>query len=778
MFFTKYPHRSNFSYLQEFNPESGEGVAGKRKFGVRLTSYQDDIYHLQVTNSETWEPNNCLETLDIPGTSDRHRLKIDENGCLRMLGHDGKPLIESPAGKAFGVCGDQSIFQFDIRPESKFFGLGEKTFGKIEVSGIRTKFWNTDVWGDFHFKQWLEDPTDPPYFSTPYLAAKIGDEWVGFLLHNPYPTFFEIPGTDESRVFVEWQRTAPQLLMGSEGGEPNLWILYGSSLQDLTRKLQKLVGVTPVPPLWSLGYHQSRWGYGGHDDLLALDAIFTENQTPCDSLWLDLDYMDGYRIFTVAEKAFPEGVGATTEGLKESGRRIIPIIDPGVKFEPGYGVYDDGHAKKMFCENAEGHEYVGMVWPGETVFPDFTKSEARSWWAGYAEEFRKSGFGGCWIDMNDPSTGPVDPTGMLFQDGTKSHGFGHNTYALGMQMATKEGFLKANPNERPFILSRSGYIGSSKNAAIWTGDNLSNEFYLRISVPTTIGMGLSGLPFNGPDIGGFGGDITDQLMQDWVKACFLFPFFRNHSMLGTREQEPFAFPKSTMQVIRKYIRLRYKLLPYLYNLFVDQEEHGDPILRPLLYAYNDPGLDQVDDEFLIGNSILQAPILGKERSRTVKLPGTEPWFDAQTGDWRDPGEFEIKVGSGETPLFLAAGAIIPMRHGTPIDTKTDLGKVNFHLFLPTDWNGDSSYEYRADDGISFGYRNGERSVLKINLASVEGHVAVSWEQTAEGFGKIEPTFVIHGRPKSVRVNASLTIQKADRVVLTGKGLPVDVVKVR
>ncbi|MBC8066102.1 MAG: hypothetical protein H7Y17_14815 [Chlorobia bacterium] len=778
MFFTKYPHRLNFSYLKEFNLETGEGIAGQRRLGIKLNSYQDDVYHIQIVNAETWEANDCLETLEVPSPSDRHRMKIDADGRLKMLGHDGKPLIESPLDRSIGVSGEQSIFQFDVRPGSKFFGLGEKTFGKIEVSGIRTKFWNTDVWGDFHHRQWGDEPTDPPYFSTPYLAARIGDEWVGFLLHNPYPCFFEIPGTDESRVFVEWQRTSLQLLMGSEGGEPNLWVLYAPSLRELTRKLQKLVGVTPVPPVWALGYHQSRWGYGGHDDLLALDAKFTDHQIPCDSLWLDLDYMDGYRIFTVADKAFPQGVGATTEGLEESGRRIIPIIDPGVKLDPSYRVYDDGLDQKVFCQNAEGHEFVGMVWPGETVFPDFTKPESRDWWAGYAEEFRKSGFGGCWVDMNDPSTGPVDPTGMLFQDGKKPHGFGHNTYALGMQMATKQGFLRANPNERPFVLSRSGYIGSSKNAAIWTGDNLSNEFYLRISIPTTIGMGLSGLPFNGPDIGGFGGNVTDQLMLDWVKACFLFPFFRNHSMLGTREQEPFSFPKATMEAIRKYIRLRYKLMPYLYNLFIEQEEKGDPILRPIIYAFDDAGLENVGDQFLVGDSIMQAPILGKDRTRTVLLPGTEPWFDAQIGGWRDPGEIEVKVGPLESPLFLPAGAIVPMRHGTPIDTKLDLNEIAFHLFLPPDWDGEAGYEYRSDDGLSFDYRQGKRSALSIKLVSVKGNVAVSWEQTDRGFGDIRPTFVIHGKPKSVRINAALPIQKADRVTLTGKSLPVDVVKVR
>lgn len=778
MFFTKYPHRSNFSYLQNFKGDTGHGVAGTRSFTLGLTSYEEDVYHVQVSNQEVWEPNDCLETLEVPGQSDRHRLKVDDEGRLRMLGHDGKPLIESPAGKTFGVCGDQSIFQFDIRPDAKFFGLGEKTFGRIEVSGIRTKFWNTDVWGDFHFKQWLDEPTDPPYFSTPYLAAQIGDEWVGFLLHNPYPCFFEIPGTDESRVFVEWQRTAPQLLMGSEGGEPNLWILYAPSLRELTRKLQKLVGVTPLPPLWALGYHQSRWGYGGHDDLLALDANFTENQIPCDSLWLDLDYMDGFRIFTVAEKAFPEGVAATTGALENSGRRIIPIIDPGVKHDPGYRVYDDGHAKRIFCQNAEGSEYIGMVWPGETVFPDFSRSEGRDWWSGYAKEFRNLGFGGCWVDMNDPSTGPVDPTGMLFQNGAKPHAWGHNTYALGMQMATRQGFLQAEPNERPFILSRSGYIGSSKHAAIWTGDNISNEFYLKNCIPTTIGLGLSGLPFNGPDIGGFGGDVTDQLMQDWVKACFLFPFMRNHSMLGTREQEPFAFPKPTMRVVRKYIRLRYKMLPYLYNLFIDQEELGEPILRPLLYEFSEDGLEKVDDQFLIGSRIMQAPILGKDRNRTVILPGTEPWYDARTGDWIEPGEVEVKVGPGETPLYFAAGAIVPMQLGTPTSAKKELNQVGFHIFIPPNWSGECAYEYRVDDGISFDYRSGKRSRTSIRVASAKGNVAVSWEESSDGYGPIVPTFVFHGRPRSVRVNSGAAIQKVDRVVLAGKSLPVDVVKVR
>jgi alpha-glucosidase len=777
MYFNKYPHRANFAYLSNFDVGSGEGDVGKRRMHVQVASHADDVYQVSVRHAATWEEGDCLETLEVPQPSDRHRLKLDGDGRFTLLGHAGNPLIQSPPGAAFGACGSQSVFQFEVDAGAKFFGLGQKFFGEIEVSGYRTKFWNTDVWSDFHFKQWLDGPSDPPYFSTPYLIARVSDEWVGFLLHNTYPCFFEIPGTDESRVFVEWQRTSNRLIMGSEGGEPHLWILYAHSLRDLTRKLQKLVGATPLPPLWSLGYHQSRWGYAGHDDLLDLDAKFTSSKIPCDALWLDLDYMDGFRIFTATEKAFPKGIEATREALAGSGRRIVPIIDPGVKYDPGYRVYDDGHVKQIFCQNAEGGEFVGLVWPGETVFPDFTTEKARDWWAGFAEEFRNSGFGGCWVDMNDPSTGPVDPTGMLFRDGTREHAYGHNIYALGMQMATKQGFLQARPNERPFVLSRSGYIGSSKNSAIWTGDNLSNEFYLRLTVPTTIGMGLSGLPFNGPDIGGFGGDVTDQLMQDWVKACFLFPLFRNHSALGTRNQEPFAFPKKTMEVVRKYIRLRYKFLPYLYNLFINQEELGDPIVRPLLYEFEGSNLDQVNDEFLIGSSILQAPILGKERTRTVLLPGTDLWYDARNASWLEPGDFETKVAAGETPLFVSAGSILPMQIGTPTSAHKDMHRIAIHLFVPPTWSGDSEYVYRVDDGLSFDYRQGMRSTLHMKLTSVEGNVAVNWEQTTDGYGQIEPMFVVHGRPKTVRVVGERS-RKAARATLTGRTLAVDVVNVR
>jgi len=772
MYFTKFPHRSNFSFVDEYREADSTIKAGGKVFPVAITTYEGGLTHIQINCTELWGENKCLENLTYPDQSDHKHLKIDSGFKINVLGKRGKELLTG----TFGVSGAASMFAFGLADDAQFFGMGQKTFGKMELSGVRTKFWNTDVWGDFHPAQFSDKPTDPPYFSFPYVVVRLGDEFVGLLAHNPFPTFMETPGPDLDPASMKGQRTSADLIVGSEGGEPNLWIIYGPSLRELTRKLQQLVGVTPLPPTWALGYHQSRWGYRGHDDLLQLDEQFAENKIPCDSLWMDLEYMDGFRIFQTSKEAFPLGSNATAAKLAEHGRRIVPILDPGVKFEPGYKIYEDGHKQGIFCQNAEGKEFVGLVWPGETVFPDFTQPKARRWWAGYVEEFVQSGFGATWLDMNDPSTGPVDPTGMRFNDGLESHFPYHNQYALGMQIATQEGFLQARPEERPFLLSRSGFIGSSKRSAIWTGDNLSNYFYLKITIPTSVNMSISGLPFNGPDIGGFGGSVTDALMVDWVKANFLFPFFRNHCAKGQRQQEPFAFPESVMSVLRRYIRLRYKLIPYLYNLFIAQEEVGDPILRPLFYEFSDAGLEKLDDEFMVGPWILQAPFVEENaKSRTVTLPGNDKWFDAVSGEWLDAGTTTAKNDKTTTPLYIRAGAIVPMQPGTPVDNQKELRKVHLHVFLPNLWSGESSATYKADDGISFGYRNGERSALTVRLASANGNLAISMEGTESGFGAIEPTFIIHGDPKSVRINGGVVKLSSAKVVLTGRPLKVTVV---
>lgn len=775
MYFTKYPHRANFAFAESYLAKSGKLIANGKEFQVDVRAFEGDIFHLRVSRPELWEPNLSLVPLVEPPLKKSNRLKLNAKFEMELVGKEG-PLLTTVLGESFGVCGEASLFQFETGTRARYFGMGAKQFGTLELSGKRAKFWSTDVWSDFPASQWEDQPVDPPYFNCPYLVVKVGSEYVGLLIHNPYPAFMETPGTDGTRAFVEWQNTSPHLTLGSEGGEPNLWVIYGPSLAELTQKLQKLVGVTPLPPLWSLGYHQSRYGYGGHDDLTHLDQEFLKHEIPCDSLWLDLDYMDGFRVFQTNPAMFPRGTQETCQQLQGNGRRVVPILDPGVKFEKGYRVYDDGHQKDVFCKNQEGREFVGMVWPGETVFPDFTLEKARAWWTGYVREFFEQGFGACWIDMNDPSTGPVDPHAMLFRNGTQPHAAHHNQYALGMQMATRDGQLAQRPEERPFLLSRSGTTSSSRYAAIWTGDNLSNYFYLRTAITGVLGLSLSGLPFSGPDIGGFGGNASEALIVDWFKACFLFPFFRNHTTINSRAQEPFAYPIGTMQILRRYIRLRYKLLPYLYNLFVEQEQTGAPPLRPLLYHFDDDGLEKVDDQFMVGSHMMQAPIVvEKAKSRTVILPGTELWFDAAHGGWVSPGTVTTKAVKDATALFIRDGAVIPMRPGTPKVAQHDLRVVHFHIFASPTWSGETVYDYWADDGLSFAYQKGERSGLRLTVVGVDGNLAISTEVRSEGYGSIQYGLVIHGGPKSIRLNGSAVEPRRGAVTLTGRSLTAWVV---
>ncbi len=775
MFFTKYPSAANFVFAQaQGSIGSGESVElnmGKRPIALDLASFEGSIHRIRLTHHQTWLPNLSLCELNsgMPVESDSISW---EDGSLVIEDEHGELALQSVPNRGLGVNAEASLFQFLATEENRYFGMGEKNFDTLELSGKRTVFWNTDVWSDFHIGQYQDHPADPSYFSIPYLAVKLPNgRYVGLLLNNPAPAFMETPGRDGSRAFLEWQQTSPHLILGSYDGQPELWVITADTLPELTSKLNRLVGTTPLPPLWSLGYHQSRWGYGGDDDLYHLDSEFTKHGIPCSGLWLDLDYMDGYRIFRYNQSLYPNGIAHTAAALAKTNRCIVPIIDPGVKSEPGYHVYDDGMKQAVFCENREGEPYIGMVWPGETVFPDFMQPRVRDWWATYAAGFRKEGFGACWVDMNDPSTGPMNPNDMLFHSGRDAHWLHRNQYALGMQMATHQGFLEAKPEERPFILSRSGSVGSSRYAAIWTGDNVANDFWLKLSILTTMSMGLSGHVFTGADVGGFGEDTNPLLMQRWIQASFLMPFMRNHSTAGTRQQEPWALRVKTREIAKHYIRLRYRLTPYLYNLFAQHEQTGEPIARPLMYHYDDPRLAEVSDQVMVGPWLMQAPILAHgEETRAVILPGKKPWFDLTSGEWVPAGRYVVAVGRAETPAYLASGAIVPMQAEMPLDEAVDLTRPTFLIAVTDGAHPESQITYVADDGISFAYREGARSEMKVKVKSTMKRLDITWEQTSSGFGDLKPTFVITPRSGAVYVNGVRARQRRVSEKFTGRAI--------
>ncbi len=761
MYFHKYPIDANFDFVKQC--KMGQwATLGPTRFRVQLTEFVDDVYRIRV-ESPHWPKSNNLAGLMPPlilkkasaGVA-RSRLRID-SGCGMQLQDDrGRVVLQSVSRQTIGLCGAASLFMFQREKGHQFYGMGEKSTG-LEHSGRRTKFWNTDVWADFHVAQFRDGTPDPMYVSIPYLIVKRDNTYVGLLLDNPHATFMDTAAS----VSIAGQMALnekPQACfsLGAEQGEPDLYIIYGPSLAELTQKLQKLVGCTPLPPVWALGYNQCRWGYTSEKDLSELDRKFREHGIPCDGLWLDIDYMDGYRVFTINKEHFPDPKAALRR-LKANGRRVVPILDPGVKFEKGYAVYEDGHKADAFCRNPQGGEFVGLVWPGETVFPDFSTPEGRAWWARHVERFAANGIPGAWLDMNDPATGHVDNMQMLFDKGRARHETFHNQYALGMAMASRAGFAKAHPDQRPFLLSRSGSTGIGRYAAIWTGDNYSNYHHLKGSIACSLNLALSGVPFNGPDIGGFGGDTTPELLTAWMKAGFLFPFCRNHSIVGSRPQEPWAFGPKVMRTLRRYIRLRYALRPYLYNLFVAQAERGEAILRPLFYDFADTKklpLGKIQDQFMVGPAIMQAPLLEEgQTSREVILPGAGAWYSVMGGKWlKGYRRVKVKPAPAQTPIFLREGTIIPAVANQGESNGFDGRRVVFHILLNRTSRGTAETVYAFDDGETLDYQQGKQSRLRVRARVRRDKLEIETDLTKNDFGECDLAFVAYDAFALITVN--------------------------
>lgn len=776
MYFHKIHDPINCSFPTRFDAARRRLSVGEHSLDVALEDLGHDVFRLRLHGGR-WVHQHSQAALTAPNENgdgrcppSQARLRLGPRAELELLDADGLCLLRSVTGESFGVCGSAWLFHLELPGDAQFYGMGEKGVG-FERSGLRTKFWNTDVWADFPMSQVRGAATDPMYASVPWVIIKQVNRYVGLLLNAPGAAFLRTPPAG---------RTPPdrRLWLGAPDGQPELFVIVGPSLAELTEKLQRLVGVTPRPPLWALGHQQCRWGYKSQAELDELARNFELHAIPNDGLWLDIDYMVGYRVFTIDEEHWPD-VPSGLQSLRQRGFRVVAILDPGVKLDPGYDVYEDGKRRRAFCLNPEGKPYVGYVWPGQTVFPDFSLERVRKWWAERVAAFAGLGFSGAWVDMNDPSTGATELDDMLFDQGRKDHASYHNQYGSGMAQATRAGFEKAHPDERPFILTRSAFSGTARFAAVWTGDNCSNWYHLQKSIEISLHLALSGIPFNGPDVPGFGDDPDAELAVAWYKVCFLFPFLRNHSQKGARFQEPWTFGKSS-KIIRRYIRLRYKLLPYLYQLFVEQERTGAAILRPLFYDFPDTPelpLGDIADQFLVGPALLQAPVVTPGASaRRVALPKTT-WFDARNGAWRRGHRtLSVRQAHGETPLYIRAGSLIPMQLGERTTNQNDLSSIELHAFCPPGTR--ATLDYTFDDGHSHAYARGSQSIIRFDASASGDHLRVQAHAKNGGAGPLEVRFVLHAPSQRLTLERDGREQPVPlrdaKVRLTGEPLSVRV----
>jgi alpha-glucosidase len=531
------------------------------------------------------------------------------------------------------------------------------------------------------------------YKSIPFFMCKKSGAAYGIFFDNTFHSYLNLAKENPDYFYY-----------GADDGNLDYYFCGGDTLVEIVEEYTYLTGRTPLPQRWTLGYQQSRWGYENAGDIREVAERYRSLGIPCDAIHFDIDYMDGFRVFTWDEEDYGKA-GELSAELKKQGYKTVTIIDPGTKQDPDYFMYQEGSQKGYFVTDEQGEIYVNAVWPGDANFPDFGRKEVRRWWGDHHKFLLDIGVDGIWNDMNEPASFRGElPQDVVFHDEerTTTHAEMHNVYGHLMSRATYEG-LRRHSEKRPFVITRACYAGTQKYATVWTGDNQSLWSHLQLMVPQLCSLGISGFSFAGTDIGGFGEDTTPELLARWIEAACFSPLFRNHSAKGTRRQEPWHFGDKVVDIHRKYIRLRYRFLPYLYDLFYQGEKTGLPVMRPLVLHYeDDPETHNLNGEFLVGESLLVAPVLEQGATKKMVYLPEGTWYDCWTGEKLSGKQYILRDAPLDLcPIYMKEGSMIPM-YGymdyvgqRPYDT----------LFLLTT-PGASSYVHFQDNGEDYAYREG------------------------------------------------------------------------
>uniref|UniRef100_A0A8C6YDM5 Glucosidase alpha, neutral C n=1 Tax=Naja naja TaxID=35670 RepID=A0A8C6YDM5_NAJNA len=526
------------------------------------------------------------------------------------------------------------------------------------------------------------------------------------------------------QYYMSKQRVVPQtdVRWMSESGIIDMFILKGPSPFDIFKQYGQLTGTQTLPPLFSLGYHQSRWNYEDEDDVKKVDAGFDTFDIPYDVMWLDIEHTDGKRYFTWDKKRFPNPEKMQKQILMKKKRKLVVIVDPHIKIDPRYTIYSQAKAKGFFVKDRNGEDFKGICWPGLSSYLDFTNPEVRQW---YADQFdfktykSSSEIVFIWNDMNEPSVFKGIEQSMskdAIHYGKWEHRDVHNLYGFYQQMATAEGLVKRSGGlKRPFVLTRSFFAGSQKYGAVWTGDNKADWSYLKISIPMLLTISIAGISFCGADVGGFIGNPEPELLVRWYQAGALQPFFRGHANMKTKRREPWLFGEKNTKIIRKAINERYSLLPYLYTLFYQAHSMAEPVMRPLWVEFpKELETFGIEDEYMLGNALLVHPVSAPKISTVnVFLPGPqEIWYDFRKfRRLEGHGILKIPVTLNNIPVFQHGGTIIPLKISVGKSTEW-MVDVPYELRAALDYKGCATGKLYLDDGHSFHYLHEKQFLLR------------------------------------------------------------------
>jgi len=592
-----------------------------------------------------------------------------------------------------------------------YYGLGDKPVHN-NLKGKRFENWVTDSYA-------FGRDTDPIYKTIPFYIGLHHKKAYGIFFDNTFRSFFD---------FCHERRNIASFW--AQGGEMNYYFIYGPQMSDVVSNYTDLTGKPQdLPPLWALGYHQCKWSYYPESKVKEVAKTFRDLKIPCDAIYLDIDYMEGFRCFTWNKEHFPNPKKMVKE-LADDGFKTIAIIDPGIKIDKDYSVYQEGLEKDYFCKRADGPYMKGKVWPGECYFPDFTNPEVREWWADLFKELIEDiGVKGVWNDMNEPAV--MDVPGKTFPNDVRhnydgnncSHRKAHNIYGMQMARATYHGLKKFSYPKRPFVITRSAYSGTQRYSSTWTGDNVATWEHLSIANAQAQRMCLSGFSFVGSDIGGFAEQPNGELYTRWIQLGIFHPFCRTHSSGDHGDQEPYAFDSNVTNIVRKFIEIRYQLLPYLYTAFWRYAKEGIPILKSLvLFDQEDTHSHYRNDEFVFGEKILVCPILEPNaKGRRMYFP---------TGNWYSFWNTEIVKGGEEKwvdadidslPIYIKEGAIIPKYPIQQYVGEKVIDELKLDVYFKLGKEKSQVYE-DAHDG--YDYKKGRYSLRNFSLVGKKDSLTI------------------------------------------------------
>ena len=580
-----------------------------------------------------------------------------------------------------------------------YYGLGEKG-GDLNKKGCYTENFNTD-------DPETDDDSITYYKTIPFYVALKEEATYGIFFDNSFRSYFDMGKEMGDRIFF-----------GAIGGQIQYYFIPGENIKEVVKNYTALTGRMEMPPLWSLGYQQCRFSYFSQEEVRELVKTFEEKDIPLDVVYLDIDYMDGFRVMTFKTPNFDDAAGLISD-LKEKGIRTITIIDPGVKVDEEYDVFKRGKEGNHFTKKLDGEMFIGAVWPGDSAFPDFSNKDCREWWKSELKKFiSEHGMDGIWNDMNEPCVFNNDHKTMLetclhnSDNGVIEHKEFHNRYGFEMSRCSKEAQEELHPNERGFSMTRATYAGGQRYSSVWTGDNMSLWSQMRMSISMNANLGISGFSFVGNDVSGFGLDSSEELFIRWMEMGPFIPIFRNHSNMYTRRQEPWAFGPRAEKIAKKSIELRYELLPYIYDLYYISHKEGLPIFRPMIMEYEkDMNLLNMREQFMLGENMIVAPVLYEgERSKTVYLPKGS-WFNYFTMEKLQGGKwYKLPCELDEILVFVKEGAIIPTYNKKFRNVKERPKNILLKVF----GENAKGFHYN-DDGHTMEYLEGKYTYMDIKV---------------------------------------------------------------